>query len=220
MEAGCARGRGGSTCAVRLFRRTGAVADTVDDTDQTSDRGRHGLWVFGVSAPTHGRVDDVAQAWAASVNDSGGINGHPVEVIVKDIGQEPSKALAAVKSLVEEEGVVAIVGPITGTTGSWRQYVEEKGIPVLGGVPSDATFLASDNFYLAGSPNPVITYGLAKLASEEGTTKLGVVYCSESPVCADSDALAGKSRWPMWESGTSRSRPRRPPPTTPRCAKR
>ncbi|MFZ2175898.1 MAG: hypothetical protein WAW17_18035, partial [Rhodococcus sp. (in: high G+C Gram-positive bacteria)] len=34
----------------------------------------------GVSAPTHGRVDDVAQAWAASVNDSGGINGHPVEV--------------------------------------------------------------------------------------------------------------------------------------------
>ena len=147
----------------------------------------------GVSAPTHGRVDDVAQAWAASVNDSGGINGHPVEVIVKDIGQEPSKALAAVKSLVEEDGVVAIVGPITGTTGSWRQYVEEKGIPVLGGVPSDATFLASDNFYLAGSPNPVITYGLAKLAREEGTTKLGVVYCSESPVCADSDALAGKS---------------------------
>ncbi|QTJ70303.1 ABC transporter substrate-binding protein (plasmid) [Rhodococcus sp. ZPP] len=147
----------------------------------------------GVSAPTHGRVGDVAQAWAASVNDSGGINGHPVEVIVKDIGQEPSKALAAVKSLVEEEGVVAIVGPITGTTGSWRQYVEEKGIPVLGGVPSDATFLASDNFYIAGSPNPVITYGLAKLAREEGTTKLGVVYCSESPVCADSDALAGKS---------------------------
>nr|WP_271213896.1 ABC transporter substrate-binding protein [Rhodococcus wratislaviensis] len=147
----------------------------------------------GVSAPTHGRVDDVAQAWAASVNDSGGINGHPVKVIVKDIGQEPSKALAAVKSLVEEEGAVAIVGPITGTTGSWRQYVEEKGIPVIGGVPSDATFLASNNFYLAGSPNPVITYGLAKLAREEGTTKLGTVYCSESPVCADSDALAGKS---------------------------
>ncbi|MDV2476711.1 ABC transporter substrate-binding protein [Rhodococcus zopfii] len=87
----------------------------------------------GTSAPTHGRVDDVAEAWAASVNDSGGINGHPVKVIVKDIGQEPSKALAAVKSLVEEEGAIAIVGPITGTTGSWRQYVEEKGIPVVGG---------------------------------------------------------------------------------------
>ena len=147
----------------------------------------------GTSAPTHGRVDDVAEAWAASVNDSGGINGHPVKVIVKDIGQEPSKALAAVKSLVEEEGAIAIVGPITGTTGSWRQYVEEKGIPVVGGVPSDGTFLLSDNFYIAGSPNPVITYGLAKLAREQGTTKLGVVYCSESPVCADSDALAAKS---------------------------
>ncbi|MBC2589687.1 ABC transporter substrate-binding protein [Rhodococcus aetherivorans] len=147
----------------------------------------------GVSAPTHGRVDDVAQAWADSVNASGGINGHPVKIVVKDIGQEPSKALAAVKSLVEEEGAVAIVGPITGTTGSWRQYVEEKGIPVVGGVPSDGTFLVSDDFYIAGSPNPVITYGLVKLAKEEGTSKFGVVYCSESPVCADSDALAAKS---------------------------
>src|SRR4051794_12813770 len=41
----------------------------------------------------------VLKAWAQSVNDNGGINGHPLKLIVKDIGNNAAGGLAAVKEL-------------------------------------------------------------------------------------------------------------------------
>jgi branched-chain amino acid transport system substrate-binding protein len=63
---------------------------------------------------------------AAEVNAAGGIAGRPVQVIVKDSGGSPEKAISFAKQLIEEEQVFAIVGPSTsGETMAIKNLAEE-----------------------------------------------------------------------------------------------
>ncbi|WP_298364053.1 substrate-binding protein [uncultured Bradyrhizobium sp.] len=50
---------------------------------------------------------------AADINAAGGILGRPVEVIYADDKTRPESAAEAMRSLVEKDGVLAVVGPIT-----------------------------------------------------------------------------------------------------------
>jgi branched-chain amino acid transport system substrate-binding protein len=72
------------------------------------------------------------KAWAVTINSQGGLQGHPVEVVVRDDGNDPARSLTAVKELVEKDGVVAI-SSWTGNETSWAAYVEKQQIPVVGG---------------------------------------------------------------------------------------
>lgn len=47
------------------------------------------------------------------INKAGGINGHPLEVIVEDSKSDEGQAVLAAKKLLEKDKVVAIVGPST-----------------------------------------------------------------------------------------------------------
>lgn len=50
---------------------------------------------------------------AADINAAGGILGRPVEIVYRDDGTRPSIATEAARKAVEEDGVLAVVGPIT-----------------------------------------------------------------------------------------------------------
>ena len=78
---------------------------------------------IGFVAGTSGRVADLGTSGRDAVqlvveqcNRDGGINGRPVQLIVKDDQQNPEIARQAVRELVDE-GVVAIVGPMTSDMG-------------------------------------------------------------------------------------------------------
>jgi branched-chain amino acid transport system substrate-binding protein len=59
-------------------------------------------------------------------NKKGGINGMKIELIVKDSGASPEKAVSFAKQLMEEEKVFAIIGPSTsGETMAIKSVVEE-----------------------------------------------------------------------------------------------
>jgi branched-chain amino acid transport system substrate-binding protein len=47
------------------------------------------------------------------INAAGGIDGHPVELIIKDSQASAEKAISFAKQLIEEEHVLAIIGPST-----------------------------------------------------------------------------------------------------------
>jgi len=49
----------------------------------------------------------------ADINKKGGINGNKIELIIKDSGADPQKAVSFAKQLIEEEKVFAIIGPST-----------------------------------------------------------------------------------------------------------
>ncbi len=47
------------------------------------------------------------------INKSGGINGHPLEVIIEDSKSDETQAVLAAKKLLEKDNVLAIIGPST-----------------------------------------------------------------------------------------------------------
>jgi branched-chain amino acid transport system substrate-binding protein len=62
----------------------------------------------------------------ADLNAKGGIDGHPVTLIVKDTGASPEKAISFAKQLMEEDKVLAIIGPSTsGETMAIKNLAEE-----------------------------------------------------------------------------------------------
>jgi branched-chain amino acid transport system substrate-binding protein len=137
----------------------------------------------GVEASSQTAAPIVLKAWSSWVNAHGGLNGHPVELIVKDIGADPSGGLAAVKELVEQDHVVAIVGEEDNNDSTWASYVASTGVPVIGGQSLDLPFMTNPDFYPVGTNIFADIYGQELLAKKLGP-KLGLLYCAESPQCA------------------------------------
>jgi len=65
------------------------------------------------------------------INKKGGIKGHKVELIVKDSGGSPEKALSFAKQLIEENKVLAIIGPSTSGESMKIKSVAEEGKTIL-----------------------------------------------------------------------------------------
>ena len=69
---------------------------------------------------------------AEQTNAAGGINGKQVELIIKDSGASPEKAISFAKQLIEEERVVAVIGPSTsGETMKIKKIFEQAGTPLV-----------------------------------------------------------------------------------------
>jgi branched-chain amino acid transport system substrate-binding protein len=138
----------------------------------------------GAQGATLALTGKVATAWADSVNASGGINGHPVKMTVLDDGSNPATALQDAKKLVEEDHVMAIVGEYSVADAGFANYVAAKGIPVVGGISPEGPFLTNPDFFPSGSDIVAEVVGTIELAKAAGKKHVGVLYCAESPICA------------------------------------
>jgi len=68
-----------------------------------------------------------AEMLVEKINAAGGVNGHKIELIVKDSGASPEKAVSFCKQLIEEDKVLAIIGPSTsGETMQIKPICEEE----------------------------------------------------------------------------------------------
>lgn len=66
------------------------------------------------------------------INKAGGINGHPLEVIVEDTGGKPADAVSAIKKLIDSDQVCAVIGPSTsGESSAVLNDAQEKGVPLV-----------------------------------------------------------------------------------------
>jgi len=65
------------------------------------------------------------------INAKGGIKGKKVELIIKDSGASPEKALSFAKQLIEEDKVLAIIGPSTSGETMKIKNVAEEGKTIL-----------------------------------------------------------------------------------------
>jgi branched-chain amino acid transport system substrate-binding protein len=66
------------------------------------------------------------------VNQHGGINGRMLEMVMADTESNPTKAVMALKKVLEAEDVVAIIGPtLTGTAMAMRGFIEKEKIPTF-----------------------------------------------------------------------------------------
>jgi len=64
------------------------------------------------------------------INDAGGVNGRPIEVVILDDATDAETAVAVTTRLIEQENVIALIGATgTGGTMAMRQEVDRAGIP-------------------------------------------------------------------------------------------
>ncbi len=73
------------------------------------------------------------------LNAKGGVNGRPVKLVLKDTGGSPEKAVSFARQLVEEERVLAIIGPSTsGESMQVKGIAEEGKTPLLSMAAAEA----------------------------------------------------------------------------------
>jgi len=139
---------------------------------------------------------DGVQVWAQWVNDHGGVNGHPVKMIVADDGGDQSRYRSLIQQMVETQGVIAFVAnaaPFTG--GSTVEYTTKKGIPVIGNEGGSDWFYSSPTYF---TPVPTgVTYwhaypfsvieALDFLGQGAKKAKWGSLTCTEAGTCGDGD---------------------------------
>ncbi|MFW5792590.1 MAG: ABC transporter substrate-binding protein [Desulfohalobiaceae bacterium] len=68
---------------------------------------------------------------AERVNAAGGVNGHQLELIIKDSGGSPEKAISFARQLIEEERVFAILGPSTSGESLKIKNICEEGETIM-----------------------------------------------------------------------------------------
>ncbi len=73
------------------------------------------------------------------LNAAGGIQGRKVQLLVKDTGGDPAKAISFAKQLIDEEQVFAIIGPATsGETMAVKKIADEAKTPLLSCAAAEA----------------------------------------------------------------------------------
>ena len=87
----------------------------------------------GPAAELGKRLQLGIQAHFTAINAAGGIKGRKLTLISRDDGYEPDKAAAAVKALIEEDKVFALIGSVgTPTTLAAVPAINAAGIPLIG----------------------------------------------------------------------------------------
>jgi branched-chain amino acid transport system substrate-binding protein len=86
--------------------------------------------VSGPNAPLGTPERDTLVMMEEKVNKAGGINGHPLKMIIEDDGSDNTNAVKIAKKLIEQDKVCAIIGGSgTGPTLAVAPLTEAAGIP-------------------------------------------------------------------------------------------
>ena len=73
------------------------------------------------------------------INAKGGINGHPLQLIIEDTVGDETKAVNAITKLIEKDQVLAIIGPSrSGTTMAVIPIVEKAEVPLISCAAAEA----------------------------------------------------------------------------------
>lgn len=168
-----------------LLPSLAACADSGSDDGEATDPN---TIVIGSIGAQNAMVD-VLKASVEALNDAGGIDGKQVKLIFKETSMEGSEAPAAVKELIDEDNVVAIVGQLSNADAQWQQYPAQKGIPVIGGLNVNTPYVTNPMFFPTGTNIYAMGYGIGEIGSRYGK-RVGNLYCAESPQCASSRDFA------------------------------
>ncbi|MBI2376884.1 MAG: ABC transporter substrate-binding protein [Deltaproteobacteria bacterium] len=81
------------------------------------------------------------QAYLAHINESGGVHGRKIELLIEDDQYDPAKTETAVKKLVDSDQVFAVLGGVGSTNGRRvSDFLEERGIPFVTPASGDVFF--------------------------------------------------------------------------------
>jgi branched-chain amino acid transport system substrate-binding protein len=111
------------------------------------------------------------------INDAGGVNGKQIELIVEDDGTDDAKAVAAASKLIDQDKVVAIIGPTgSSTTLAIKQTLDRAGVPEISMAAATPITHPVDSLVFAVAwPNSVVVPFTFDYMKSQGITKIGVI---------------------------------------------
>ena len=131
------------------------------------------------------------------VNAKGGINGHRIEVLIRDDKNDPKLAAQAVEELTQL-GVVAIIGPTTsGTAVEAVSVANEKKMLLISTTATTTTLNGLDDFFFrVVSPADHLSIGLAEyLFEKEGWRKVSATFSTKNRIYYENAFGAFKKRF-------------------------
>jgi branched-chain amino acid transport system substrate-binding protein len=141
-------------------------------------------------------------AYFECVNENGGINGRPIQMLLENDNLKPEDAAAAARKLIESDKVVAIVGgfsildcPVNG------DYYKEKGYyAIVAGVPAEC--FSSPNFAASNMGPAYSALGAAQIVIDKGAKGKIVSMTGRTATSDYNNSLVGvyaKEKGLAWE---------------------
>ena len=147
------------------------------------------------SGPVGGLVKDTVtgiRVWAQAVNAAGGVNGHPVEILVGDDGGDPARFNSILQQFVEQQGVLAMLYTTLGFAPNGNnKYLDSKKMFTFsteGGleVPYNNPYvLTATPSGLTNADSMILSFGKGMAA--KGGVKLASFACSDFGLCDNFD---------------------------------
>jgi branched-chain amino acid transport system substrate-binding protein len=142
--------------------------------------------VFSITGPASflGEPErKTAEMIAEEVNKAGGINGHPLELVVADTESDPTKCNLAVNKLIKKDEVPVIIGPSTsGESLAVVGVAEESMVPLISCAASYKIVSPIESrkwiFKVAGSDSHVVAK-LYEYMKAKGIQKVGIMTVSD-----------------------------------------
>ena len=144
-------------------------------------------YLSGLGGATLNPARDAWVAWQKSVNARGGINGHPVELLIGDDGGNAAVSLSIARDFVENQGAIALT-TLFSSGMPIADYVASKSIPVIGTIASEADWNSNPMLFPPFPAPQAISWGAVRLMKEAGFTKVAYLYCLESATCKTGEA--------------------------------
>ena len=131
-----------------------------------------------------------AEMLVEKINAGGGVNGHKIQLLVKDTGGKPENAISMAKQLIDEEKVLAIIGPSTsGETTSIKNVCQESKTILISCAAAETIVKPVASYVFKVAPQDSDAARLIyKTMKAKGISKIGVIASN------DGFGLAGKDQ--------------------------
>jgi len=120
-----------------------------------------------------------AQMAVDEINSKGGVMGRKIELIVRDTKNNASESATVFEELVFQEGVVAVIGPVSSDVGlATSRKAEELQVPLLLHMAGSDKILTKSSRYTfrtALVAGPLLMQALAEYIKEKGYTRIGAI---------------------------------------------
>ena len=135
------------------------------------------LAVTGPAAYLGAPEEKTVRMLVDEINKTGGLLGRQVQLIVKDSGASSEKAISFAKQLIDEEEVVAIIGPTTsGESMAIKDICQKAGMPLLSCASSETIVnpVAKYVFKTPQKDNYVVEW-IYQTMNKMGISRIGVI---------------------------------------------
>ena len=136
----------------------------------------------GVSSAIGTPTKLVAEMVTKKINDEGGINGRPLQLVIADDEADPTKAAIIAKKFIESDKVNAIIGPTRTDTGmAAKPIIEQMKIPTEMTVGGDAVIVVPTWKYTFKSPQrtSIAVQKILGYMKKKGIQKVAIITAAD-----------------------------------------